>query len=225
MEPTKWSGHTKALDLVHICGCARVSVIFAGASSCILVHLTPKSWGRMIARRLFSIPVRCLSDWQEFSMWMWTCEHVNMWACEHVNMWACAHVNVNTNIRISIRRDCLTSWSSRCWSTNWSSCKTIIIHSLRCIGSWTSQSGPQPQHCWQCTFSRNIVDNNDKRNILHNIVDDVLFIRIVCLKNICVFSHYILWYMIVYIIRYLCIFSLHVECYSSRKSLIDGSSC
>ena len=148
-----------------------------------------------------------------------------MWTCEHVNMWACAHVNVNTNIRISIRRDCLTSWSSRCWSTNWSSCKTIIIHSLRCIGSWTSQSGPQPQHCWQCTFSRNIVDNNDKRNILHNIVDDVLFIRIVCLKNICVFSHYILWYMIVYIIRYLCIFSLHVECYSSRKSLIDGSSC
>jgi len=46
----------------------------------------------------------------------------------------------------------------------------------------------------------------------------------VCLKNICVFSHYMLWYMTVYIIRYLCIFSLHVGCCRSWQSLIDGSS-
>jgi len=127
---------------------------------------------------------------------------------------------VNTNcIRISIRRNWSTSSAGQSIDL-----VTIIIHFLRCIAS-------RNQPAWS---RHNIVDNVLflailstilARNILNNIVDDVLFIRIVCLKNICVFSHYILWYMIVYIIRYLCIFSLHVECYSSRKSLIDGSSC
>lgn len=168
---------------------------------CIYMYFSafnPKKLGStwMVARRLFSIPLQCSSEWPDFTMWILT----------------------SASLSVAIDRPVGSSW----WSINCSCNNYHPLSSLYCIAA-----GPAR------LVRHNIVDNVlflailpriSARNILHNIVDDVLFIRIVCLKNICVFSHYMLWYMTVYIIRYLCIFSLHVECCRSWKSLIDGSS-
>ena len=123
--PRRWGALTKS-DWVgrrpwtwcKICECARLSVIFAGASTCILVHLTPNKLGPtwMIARRLFSIPLQCSSDWPDFTMWILT---------------SSASLSVTIDQPVG---------SSLLWSISWSCKNYHPLSSLYCIAN-TSQPG------------------------------------------------------------------------------------
>jgi len=151
---------------------------------------------------------------------------------------------VNTNIAHHYPSQ-LIDWPER-WSTNWSdhlvriiiliiliilirsSCKNYHpLSSLYCIAGEPARLVPG-QHCWQCTFSRgNIVDTNILRKKYsqqycrrRTFYQDCVFE-----EYLCIFSLYLMIYdRAVCIIRYPCIFSLHVECHRSWKSLIDGPS-
>jgi len=113
----------------------------------------------------------------------------------------------------------LIDWSAR-WSTNWPSCKLSFFVVLHCVGQ---PDWPAQLHCWQCTFSCNIVDNIRKKYSQqycrwHTFYQDCVFE-----EYMCIFSLYVMIYDSVYIIRYPCIFSLRVGCRWSWKSLIDTS--
>jgi len=167
---------------------------------CIFMYFSafnPKKLGptTMIARRLFSIPLQRSSDWSDLTLWI------------------------------------LTSPIRRNWSTGQSAGQSIdhhlvriIIHFLRCIASRGPASLVPGQHCWQCTFSRgNIVDQNIRKKYSQQYCRRRTFYQdCVFEEYLCIFSLYLMIYDAVYITRYPCIFSLHVECRRSWKSLIDG---
>lgn len=116
--PKEWLGQTKAPDLVYICECTRVSVVFAGASTCILVHLTPKSWGRrgwlLGGYFLFHCSVRVTDR-------TFLCESTNIaHLCPSQLIDQLAPAGAGQSIDLV----------------------TIIIHFLPCIASRTSQTGP-----------------------------------------------------------------------------------
>ena len=163
----EWLGRTKAPDLVHICECARVSVIFAGASTCILVHLTPKSWGRrgwlLGGYFLFHCSVR-VTD--------------RTLLCEYK-----LHPHLYPSQLID----------QVCWSINWSCNNYHPLSSLYCIAGEPARLVPG-QHCWQCTFSRNIVDNVRKKYSPQYCRRRTFYQDCVFEEYMCIFSLYVMIY-------------------------------
>lgn len=88
---------------------------------CIYMYFSafnPKKLGptRMIARRLFSIPLQCSSDWPDFTMWILT---------------------LRVSLSVAVDRPV-----GSCRAGQSIDLVTIIIHFLPCIASRTSQTGP-----------------------------------------------------------------------------------